>query len=457
MALSEATIAALRESFAGRLLTRGDSEFDEYVHDATEIDHAPDLVIFPESTEEVALAAKLSRKHRFPLIARGAGTGYSGGAVATEGGVILSIERMNQIEGIDPEERTALVQPGVITYDLDLAANEYNLFYPPDPASYKESTLAGNLAECAGGLRCVKYGVTKDYVLGIEYVDYEGSIRTAGSLSASDDMFDVTSLMVGSEGTLGIVTRIQLRLLPRPKARSTFFCTFANQVDAARAVTAIRDSGVIPCVMEFMDGNAIDSVTKYLNLSDMPQAAAMLLVEIDGTAEDVDRDSRIVTESLPKFSPLVNRQTTDDDEREKLWEIRRELSTAVKEYSKIKTSEDVCVPVSRFADIVTEISRIGEKHGLHTASFGHAGDGNLHVCFIIPELSDDILHRMESAKTELLNRTLDMGGTISGEHGIGFTKKDFLEREVGEDVIDLFKRVKRSFDPDNLINPGKMF
>jgi len=364
---------------------------------------------------------------------------------------------MNRIESIDPNDRTALVQPGVITHDLDLAANEFDLFYPPDPASHKESTLAGNVAECAGGLRCVKYGVTKDYVLGIEYVDYEGNVCTAGSMSDSGDNLDITSLMVGSEGTLGIVTRIHLRLLPRPKARRTFLCTFATRIDAAHTVTAIRESGVIPCVTEFMDGNAIDSVVRYLSLSDMPKAAAMLLVEVDGTADEVERDSRIVTELMARYNPVINRQTADDEEREKLWEIRRELSTAVKEYSKIKTSEDVCVPVSRFADIVTEINRIGEKHDLHTASFGHAGDGNLHVCFIIPELSDEVLRRMESAKTELLSATLEMGGTISGEHGIGFTKKDFLEREVGEDVINLFKRVKRSFDPDNLINPGKMF
>jgi glycolate oxidase len=456
MALSPETILALRLRFRGKTVARSDDRFGEYARDATEIEHAPDFVILPETREEVAEAVRLSRSHRFPLIARGAGTGYSGGAVAICGGVVLSLERMNRILRIDPEQRTALVETGVITYNLDTEAGKHGLFYPPDPASYKESTLGGNLAECAGGLRCVKYGVTKDYVLGLEYVDYSGNLCVAGSMNDSDEACDITSLMIGSEGTLGIVTRMHLRLMPIPETRRTFLYAFRRQMDAARAVAAIRESGVVPCVMEFMDGNALESVVRYLGSADMPKSAALLLIELDGEPSEVEKDSRAVEDLVLQHNPVINRQTADAEEREKLWTLRRELSTAVKEYSVVKTSEDVCVPLTRFADLVGMIRDIGTKHGLATAAFGHAGDGNLHVCFIIPKLSDTVLHKMQAAKEDLLRITLAMGGTISGEHGIGFTKKDFLCREVGEDVMEIFRLVKKSFDPDNLINPGKI-
>lgn len=457
MVLDSETIFVLNQQFPGRVIMCGDDRFADYATDATEIECMPDVVVFPESTDDVVSAVRLSRRYSFPLIARGAGTGYSGGAVATQGGMVLSVERMNRILGVDAGSHTAVVESGVITYDLDLAANRHGLFYPPDPASYKESTLAGNLAECAGGLRCVKYGVTKDYVLGVEYVDYAGDIRVAGSMADDGEAFDITSLMVGSEGTLGIVTRMHLKLLPIPEARGTFLYTFRSEVDAARAVTAIRGSGVVPCVMEFMDGNALEAVIRYLDLNGMPEAAAMLLVELDGTVEEVERDSEIVAALMPKYGPLINRQASDGAEREDLWRLRRELSTAVKEYSVVKTSEDVCVPLTRFADLVGRIGEISAERGLRTAAFGHAGDGNLHVCFVIPEMSDDIHRGMEASKADLLRATLELGGTISGEHGIGFTKKDFLSAEVGDDVMELFRLVKASFDPANLLNPGKIF
>ena len=456
MALDTEIITLLQREFPQRSILHDSANFEEYVRDATEIDHIPDMVAFPENAEEVARAIELSRRFHFPIIARGAGTGFSGGAVAIRGGVILSLERMNRILDLDPERRTALVEPGVITYDLDRAANKHGLFYPPDPASHKESTLGGNLAECAGGLRCLKYGVTKDYVLGIEYLDSWAEFHFAGSLSDAAESCDMTSLMIGSEGTLGIVTKMHLKLLPIPEARRTFLYTFTEEVDAAEAVSAIRKAGIVPCVMEFLDRNALESVVSYLKLTEMPHAAAMLLVELDGTTDQVERDAEAVEGLVSQFNPVIARRTGDDDEREKLWELRRELSNAIKKNSEVKTSEDVCVPLTKFVTLITRIREIANRQDLRTASFGHAGDGNLHVCFIIPELSEDITNRMETAKADLLRATLDMGGTISGEHGIGFTKRDFLCEEVGEDVIELFGLVKKSFDPDNLINPGKI-
>jgi glycolate oxidase len=334
---------------------------------------------------------------------------------------------MNRIIEVDPVLRTATVEAGVITHDLDLAANKHGLFYPPDPASHKESTLGGNLAECAGGLRCVKYGVTKDYVVGLEYVDSGGTLRLAGSMSDAPGIFDIVSLLIGSEGTLGIVTKMRVELLPIPESRMTLLYAFTRESDAAEAVTAIRGARVL------------------------------LLVELDGVAAQVERDAVQVISIVRKLNPVLDRQTRDESEREDMWHIRRELSTAIKSLSKVKTSEDVCVPVDRFADLVDEIQRVAKSNELNTASFGHAGDGNLHVCFIIPELSPQIIQRMESAKTQLLRTTLNMGGTISGEHGIGFTKKAFLVDEVGSDVIELSSLIKKSFDPHGLFNPGKIF
>ncbi len=447
----------LKREFADQVVSPDSAAFDAYRRDATEIDHDPDLVVLPETSQQVARLVSLADKHGIPVIARGAGTGFSGGAVASHGGVVVSLEKMNRIIEVDPVLRTATVEAGVITHDLDLAANKHGLFYPPDPASHKESTLGGNLAECAGGLRCVKYGVTKDYVVGLEYVDSGGTLRLAGSMSDAPGIFDIVSLLIGSEGTLGIVTKMRVELLPIPESRMTLLYAFTRESDAAEAVTAIRGAGVLPCVLEFMDAGAIAAAAQHLNLKELHKAAALLLVELDGVAAQVERDAVQVISIVRKLNPVLDRQTRDESEREDMWHIRRELSTAIKSLSKVKTSEDVCVPVDRFADLVDEIQRVAKSNELNTASFGHAGDGNLHVCFIIPELSPQNIQRMESAKTQLLRTTLNMGGTISGEHGIGFTKKAFLVDEVGSDVIELSSLIKKSFDPHGLFNPGKIF
>ncbi|MFH1892284.1 MAG: FAD-linked oxidase C-terminal domain-containing protein [Candidatus Zixiibacteriota bacterium] len=456
MPLDRDVIRILEDGFPDAVLHSDSDNFGEYLHDATEIDHTPDLVVFPRSCSQVSRLVQLANKHAFIVVARGAGTGFSGGAVATHGGVIVSIEKMNRILEIDAQNRSATVETGVITYDLDQAANRHGLFYPPDPASHRESTLGGNLAECAGGLRCLKYGVTKDYVLGLEYVDYEGNIHRTGSMSDTSESLDLASLLTGSEGTLGIVTSTQLRLLPMPESRMTFLYTFRDEVDAARAVSEIRRSGILPCAMEFMDRGAIGPVVAHLKLADMQSSTAMLLIELDGSDDDVRRDVAALMPLVRRFNPIIQRQAADDNERESLWQIRRELSTVVKALSKVKTSEDVCVPISKFADLVAEIQSIGSKHGLQTGSFGHAGDGNLHVCFIIPELTDEVRSAIEVAKAQLLRATLALGGTISGEHGIGFTKKKYLSEELGDDGIELLRIIKQSFDPGGIINPGKI-
>jgi glycolate oxidase len=288
------------------------------------------------------------------------------------------------------------------------------------------------------------------------YVDYTGAIKYAGSLRQESTSCDVMPLLIGSEGTLSIITKIELRLIPLPECTRSFLFAFDSENDAAGMVAAIRKAGIVPCALEFMDGEAIACAIEYLKPDDMPMSDALLLVEVDGTRAEVDRDAAAVESVARDYNPVVSRAAFSLSERDRLWQIRRELSTAVKSFSKVKTSEDVCVPISKFPDIVKAIRDIGARQSLRAASFGHAGDGNLHVCFIISELTEDILSRLSSAREELLHATLALGGTISGEHGIGFTKKKYLVEEVGEDGIELFRLIKRSFDPDNRINPGKI-
>jgi glycolate oxidase len=457
MSLPAGSIDDLQRLISSTPIGPNDDRFEPYCSDATEIMSAPDIVVFPLDVGEVSRIVIWAREHDVPVVARGAGTGYSGGAIATHGGIVLSVEKLDKIIAIDKDNRTAIAESGVITHNLDLAANEVGLFYPPDPASHKESLLGGNIAECAGGLRGAKYGVTKDYVIGIEYVDAEGEICTVGSLSDRRDEFDIMSLLIGSEGTLGIVTKAQFRLLPSPEMTVTFLFTFADETDAAQVVGEIRARGVLPCVMEFMDHGSIAAVAEQAAFHELKDSNALLLVELDGDETEVAENASTVIEIAAGYRPLISREAKDHSERESLWEIRRGLSTAVKAVSRIKTSEDVCVPVNRFVDIVSEIQRVGESLKLKTAAFGHAADGNLHVCFLVDELTDEIKSRLESAKAQLLRATIHMGGTISAEHGIGITKKAFLEEEIGRDGIELLRAVKRSFDPENRLNPNKVF
>jgi len=434
-----------------------DDGFDKYTLDAAEIPHAPRIVLLPRTVDQIREIIRTARQHDIPIVARGAGTGYSGGAVPTCGGAVLSIEKMTSIIEIDPDRRTALVETGVITYDLDSEAQKHGLFYPPDPASQKESTVAGNIAECAGGLRCVKYGVTRDYVLGLEMVTSDGELIKTGMLANNEDVPDITSLLIGSEGTLGIVTKALLKLIPIPECRETHFLTFADEIEAASLVGAIRNAGTIPCVLEFMDRGALHCSAGHLGLDNFTGAGAVLLVELDGSAVEVAADSRRLEALIESSGALSHRRTSDDTERDSVWQLRRELSTAVKSQSAVKTSEDVCVPLSKFTELVKSIQEIGKHLGVKTASFGHAGDGNLHVCFLVEKLDDTTSAKIEEAKEQLLRAALEMRGTISGEHGIGFTKKPHLLQEVGAENIDLFRRVKSAFDPTSIVNPDKIF
>jgi glycolate oxidase len=344
----------------------------------------------------------------------------------------------------------------VITQTLADAALAQGLFYPPDPASLKECSLGGNVAECAGGLRCKKYGLTKDYVLGLEGYDFDGDLLQTG-VFAPEHSYDLTGLLIGSEGTLAIITRIALQLIDPPAARRSFFATFAQQVDAAEVVAAIMASGVIPAVLEFIDGDAIACTLRYLAWDDSITAAAALLVEVDGSAEEVARDATVVAAIIAGRSPLQLEVADTDERRDHLWTLRRSVSRAISAAAQLRVSEDIVVPPSRLPQLVAQLPDLGRRHELRVNSFGHAGDGNLHVNFLSDDTSPAVRARLHAAVVDLFKLTLSFDGTISGEHGIGTTKKDFLPLEVASETIDLFRKVKRSFDPDGLLNPGKIF
>lgn len=432
------------------------ASFDDCSHDATDIVRPPLAAITITSAAHVPLILRAAKRHRVPIIARGAGTGYTGGATPEYGGLVLAFIGFNRILEIDTNRKIAIVEPGVITQVLADSAAAKGLFYPPDPASVKESSIGGNVAECAGGLRCKKYGLTKDYVLGIEGYDIDGELIQTGIFAAREH-YDLGSILIGSEGTLAVITKIALQLIDPPAFRRTFFATFANQTDAAEVVAGIMAAGVIPAVLEFMDGDAIDCTLDYLKWTDVIPAAAALVIELDGEPEAVNRETAAIVPIIKSHNPTQFEETEDDARRDYLWTLRRSISRAITAAAKLRVSEDVCVPPSKLPKLVEALPGLGAKYGLRVNSFGHAGDGNLHVNFLATDDSPEVKERVHAAVVELFNITVAFDGTISGEHGIGTTKKDYLPIEVSAETLELFRKVKTAFDPCNLVNPGKIF
>lgn len=424
--------------------------------DATEIKCTPLAVVTITDSKQLPPLFRLASANNIPIIARGAGTGYTGGAVAECGGIVVSLSELNRIIEIDKQAKTAIVEPGVITQALADAAASDGLFYPPDPASVKESSIGGNVAECAGGLRCKKYGLTKDYVLGLEGYDIEGELIQTG-VFAKDEVYDLGSILVGSEGTLVFITRIAVQLIDPPSHRQTLFATFGDQTSAAKVVAEIMASGVIPAVLEFMDGDAVACSLNYLGLKETIPAQAALLIEVDGTEPDVVSQSNIVIPIIRQHSPLQFEETNDANRRDYLWTLRRSISRAVTAAAVLRVSEDVCVPPSRLPALVASLPDLAAKYDVRINSFGHAGDGNLHVNFLVQSDDEATRKRLHDAVIELFRLTVSMDGTISGEHGIGITKRPYLPIEVAPNTMELFRRIKSAFDPPNLVNPGKIF
>ena len=430
-----------------------------YSYDATAKIFPPDAVVLARCTEDVVKVMKYAHQHKIIVIPRGAGSGYTGGSLPLKGGIVVSFEQMTRVLHLDKKKKYAIVEPGIVNQQFADYVSKFGLIYPPDPASLKFSTLGGNLAECAGGLKGRKYGVTRDYVLGVEALLSDGEIIRTGILDEpSGNSYDLQSLLIGSEGTLALITKIALRLMDKPEYEKTVLATFDQMEDAARVVAAITASGVVPSVLEFIDGDTLECVLEYVKLENIEKSEAVLLIEVDGNEQgEVDKEFeevlKICKEKKSKILQVA--QTTED--KENLWKVRRSISASLLKIAPTKVNEDICVPASQLPAMVKKIKEISSKYEVSINNFGHAGDGNLHVTFMCDSRNSEQMERVEKAVDELFEQTLKLGGTLSGEHGIGVTKAKYLEWEVGKEGIGMMKKIKSAFDPDNIINPGKIF
>ena len=450
-------LSALENLFGDRLRTSLETRIC-YSFDATRKTFLPDAVVYPANAEEVRQTVLLANRHRFPVVPRGAGTGFSGGSLPVRGGVVLSTERMDRIVSIDTENLYAVVEPGVVTETLKAAAKERGLFYPPDPASLKFSTIGGNIAECAGGMSAVKYGVTRDYVLGLEAVLGTGELLRTGVATAKGVVgYDLTRMLVGSEGTLGIVTRATLRLLPHPEAAVTLLALFPTNRDAAAAVNAVVAARVTPSAVEIMDRTAIDCVQAVAPVPLPEGTGSALLFEVDGTADSAAREADRIEAACRAHGALEVRRSSEAKGRDELWKLRRSISPTLLQVGAVKLNEDIVVPRSRLADMFAFLSDLSGRKNVRIVNFGHAGDGNIHVNIMISGTDADETRRAEEAVEEVFRKTVELGGTISGEHGVGISKAPFLEMEVGPLGVAVMKRLKECFDPNGILNPGKIF
>ncbi len=428
-----------------------------YSYDATPIPierAVPLAVVFPESHEDVVKLVKVCYEENVPIFPRGAGSGLTGGAVPTKEGLVVSFERMNKFE-VNLDNATAEVQPGVITSQFQNYVESLGLFYPPDPSSFKYSTIGGNIAENAGGPRCLKYGVTREYVLGLTAVIKEGQTLKTGNPVIKDVAgYDITKLFVGSEGTLGLITSATLKLIPKPKARATLLALFNRLEDVGKAVTKIFTSGVFPSALEFMDSEAIKAVEDYKPVG-LPRAEALLLIEVDGPPKSVLEDIKEIEELLKSMGVEV-KVASSKEEEEKLWSARKSLGPALGNLRSGKINEDIVIPRIYLSEAIPEFRKIAKKYNLPMVIFGHIGDGNLHVNLLYDKAKKQEEERAERAVDEVFELTLRYAGSITGEHGVGLTKKKFLRWQFGEVGYELLKGIKLLFDPKNLFNPGKV-
>ncbi len=426
-----------------------------YAYDATRKNYLPWVVVWPTETEHVSRIMKAAVKERIPVYPRGSGSGMSGGALPVRGGILMSLERMNRILEIDTANRTVTAEPGVFLGALKEAVQEKGLFYPPDPASARVASLGGTLAEGAGGLNCVKYGTTKDYVLAVEAVLPSGDTIHLGSQSRkSVSGYNLLQLLIGSEGTLATITKATLRLIPYPPHRCTILAGFNSTEQAGETVLSILNGPVLPSALEFIDGVSLECVRAYMGGDRVPTAEAVLLAEVDGFETDVvAKDVDKIGEICDGCGAVSIRKAQAATEREELWQVRRNLGPSMYKKAPIKFNEDIAVPVKEFPGMLKEIYRIADRHGVIVICFGHAGDGNLHVNFMTHKEDDPAIH---AAIKEVFERTVVCGGTLSGEHGIGIMKAEFLPLEWGRHEMDLLRGIKRVFDPLNILNPGKI-
>lgn len=429
-----------------------------YGYDATRLDYIPEAIIIVDNKEQISSVMRYANENKVPVTPRGAATGLSGGCLPVSGGIVLVLVRMNKVFEVNTVDLLVDAEAGAITIDVDKAASKHGLFYPPDPGSIKSSTIGGNIAENAGGLRGLKYGVTKDYVNSLEVVLPTGEIVKIGKNTVkSVTGYDLLDLMIGSEGTLGIVTRASLNLLPIPPAKASIVASFADLVDAAETVRKIVSNGIITSTLEIIDKVTINAIEDYLGLGLDRSLGAMLFIEVDGHASEVKEQAVVIEKVCKENNSTSTRQASSAAERDELWSARRAALSSLARVRPSTILEDATVSRSRIVDFVDMVGRVADKYSLTIGTFGHAGDGNLHPT-ILTDLRDKKEEvKVESAIEELFFETLKMDGTLSGEHGIGITKAKFLKDEIGQELFDISKKIKAVFDPNNILNPGKMF
>jgi glycolate oxidase len=441
-----------KKNFSEALIDQVSSsmDFSGYRHD-------PEGTVWPTTTEQVAKIMALANREKIPVTPRGAGTGATGMAVPIRGGIVLDLVRMNKILSISIEDRLAVVQPGVVYADLQKTLSLSGFCFPPDPASGKVATIGGNVATNAGGIKGAKYGTTRDYVLGLEVVLPDGRImRTGGSCMKSVSGFDLTRLMVGSEGLLGVITEIRLKINPIPIATATALGAFEQLGQAGQAVSQIMHSGIIPSVCEILDRYTIDLLLEHTSV-DLPRCAALILVETDGTTQaEADFQIGKIIEVFQKNQAVLIKQAGTAAEAAGLWQARKSLGSVLTRAKPNFLVEDVTVPMGRITDLLLGIEAIAQKYGLDFITFGHAGDGNLHPHALYDGSNQDEVRRVEQAAADLFKLACDLGGTLTGEHGIGLSKASFMNLEHDPVALEVMASLKKLFDPNHILNPGKM-
>ncbi len=431
---------------------------EPYGADAVKEKFPPEAVVFPESTAEMVEILKLANQCRFPVTARGGGVGYTGGAVPVDGGIVIGTDRMKKIIDLSVDDLYIVCQPGLTTYEVQQAAAKKGLMFAPDPASYKDSFIGGNIAENAGGMRTPKYGVTKHHVLGLEVVTATGEIiRTGGKTVKNVVGFDLTGLMCGSEGMLGIITEATLKLLPMPEATSTVRANFHSMEAACKVLTKFTPHGLLPMAMEVLDKFCVAAVEENFAFGLSKEAEAILLVAVDGSKEEVERNAVLIEQIIGENGGFDILRAKSKEEEDKLWDVRRAISPSLMKYGTLKINEDVVVPRSKVPQLVAEIERIGKKHDTFVANFGHAGDGNIHVNFVLDREDPAAIARARECVSETFQLSVALGGTISGEHGIGYVKSQYMHYAIDKPTLEIMKAIKKVFDPNGILNPGKMF
>ena len=419
----------------------------------------PDVVVRPLTTEEVSEVMKIANEEQIPVTARGAASGRTGGSVPLQGGICLSLDRMKTITELDEKNMMVTAEAGVRTIDLYNHCAAKGLFFPPDPASWKMSTIGGNVAENAGGMRAVKYGVTSDYVMGLEVVMADGTVlNTGGKAIKNVTGYNLSSLFVGSEGTLGIITRALLKLIPMPKKRGTIQIMFKALDDGCATINTMLQEDVVPAAAEIMDKTSLDAVARLRKMDLAPDIEACVVIEIDGEDQaDLDSQTERIKAVAEKCGALSFRVAKTEAESEELWAIRRTMSSAVSALAPNRIGEDISVPRSEFPEVVRRIKKISEKHNLTIAVFGHAGDGNLHPSVLCDLKDPESAERAHHAVDEIFDAALAVGGTLSGEHGIGITKQPYIVKAIGKSGVAVSKALKQAMDPKGILNPGKIW